>query len=580
MLSSYFVNPESHKRRRHHHGYGNSSSGSDSGDEKKTHSLSLSTSKQRVEKLLPRLRPPPPPQPKAHNGKGETKRLPWGPIPKVLEPGAPAEDATAEALHDSNPENWLPMEIVWDPDCDALAEMFAETRLNERQDMMLPSREECATEAYALTRRAAGEELWDLMIQALDSLGLTRNAYQKQFHEASMQAMAYFIYGAKDYPRLSAKLMREKFLTKIMQAILAVTPRQYGKTTMVGMIVAVFLMFIPGIRIAVFSTGKRASENITDVILGFVYLLDEGKGKNRVISKNQEKIYIAAHASPNGKYNRAEDGLDKSTSVLLSLPANENGTRGFVAHVIILEEAAYMKHSLFKKTVVPALSVNNRVVLAISTPDDENNYYSKLLDAKTPDGKPIFHTIRVGLACQDCVNAGIAHECTHSLTQGPEWQSIRRRQNVAGILADDMDTYARETLGMIVTSSRYAFQPQWITEWTKRPKHVFSTSVGVIHCSIDPSGGGDQSNWAMVSMAFDAGREVVRFLFLFFTFEKMPQPDAARKISITMKCFLVLLVNFDCTRSNTAEIDIEVGCQHEIKHTDICKPRRLQFKSR
>lgn len=41
-------------------------------------------------------------------------------------------------------------------------------------------------------------------------------------------------------------------------------------------------------------------------------------------------------------------------------------------------------------------------LLAISTPLDEFNYYSKLVEQKDENGDPFFKTIKAGRICEDC----------------------------------------------------------------------------------------------------------------------------------------------------------------------------------
>jgi hypothetical protein len=71
-----------------------------------------------------------------------------------------------------------------------------------------------------------------------------------------------------------------------------------------------------------------------------------------------------------------------------------------------MEEAAHMDPKVFKTVVVPLFGVVNTAVLAISSPDDDQNYYSELLELKTKDGQSFFKVIKIGLACDRCVDAG------------------------------------------------------------------------------------------------------------------------------------------------------------------------------
>ena len=55
-------------------------------------------------------------------------------------------------------------------------------------------------------------------------------------------------------------------------------------------------------------------------------------------------------------------------------------------------------------------------LLAISTPATDGaetvNFYSSMMDAQL-HGKPMFKTLKVGLACEACIAAGLATSCSH-----------------------------------------------------------------------------------------------------------------------------------------------------------------------
>src|SRR4051812_37712082 len=90
---------------------------------------------------------------------------------------------------------------------------------------------------------------------------------------------------------------------------------------------------------------------------------------------------------------------------------------------MILEEAAFMPRELFEVVCVPLMGVDHTVTLGISTPDDENNYYSELFNIKTKDGEHLFKVIPVGLACEACIASGKAEKCPHRSNVLPAWKS-------------------------------------------------------------------------------------------------------------------------------------------------------------
>jgi hypothetical protein len=79
------------------------------------------------------------------------------------------------------------------------------------------------------------------------------------------------------------------------QYTLISTPRRWGKTTSVGIFVASVLFSVPESWISVYSTGRRASKALSDLVYKFVMVLEETAGytKTRVIVKNTEELFYA-----------------------------------------------------------------------------------------------------------------------------------------------------------------------------------------------------------------------------------------------------------------------------------------------
>ena len=89
--------------------------------------------------------------------------------------------------------------------------------------------------------------------------------------------------------------------------------------------------------------------------------------------------------------------------------------------MVILEEAAHMDKKVFFEVVVPLLGVKHTAVLAISTPDDEFNYYTQLLELG------LFKVIKIGLTCEACEAMGLA--CTHKIRRLPHWKTMSKSNN-------------------------------------------------------------------------------------------------------------------------------------------------------
>lgn len=166
-----------------------------------------------------------------------------------------------------------------------------------------------------------------------------------------------------------------------------------------------------------------------------------------------------------------------------------------------------MNPQVFYQVVVPLLGVRHTAMLAISTPDDETNYYSELFNLKKEDGSCLFNLISIGLACATCLENAL--QCTHKLDKLPHWKSIERQHLVNTLLASNPDLADRETRGVVKSARRDLFEKQWIRALTARAPYSFSFKPDVIFMAIDPAGGGNMSDFAICSIAYEKGRHVV-----------------------------------------------------------------------
>jgi hypothetical protein len=174
--------------------------------------------------------------------------------------------------------------------------------------------------------------------------------------------------------------------------------------------------------------------------------------------------------------------------------------RGVSADVIILEEAAFIKEELFFKIVSPLIGMNKTAILAISTPDDEFNYYSELANLG------LFREIYLGKPCDACAESGTP--CPHGRKKLPPWKSLQRMDKLDKIIKDKA-LKDRELHGIINTNKQFLFKKVWIRQFISREVYSFQYNCQVIHCAIDPAGGGEGSDYTIGSCAYENGRKVV-----------------------------------------------------------------------
>jgi hypothetical protein len=196
---------------------------------------------------------------------------------------------------------------------------------------------------------------------------------------------------------------------------------------------------------------------------------------------------------------------------MLIVAFSDLGLRGTGAHGITLEEAAFINPAMFFGTIVPLMGMDNTVVIGISSPDDEFNYFSKLLELKRPDQKtPLFLTIQITQACEACQKE--RKLCRHNEALLPPWRTAERQAMIAQIMKADPLLFEREMLGLVRSSdSMFVFDPKLIDEFNLAPRHHFSQPPSIVWVAIDPSGGGALSNYAILSMTFQKGKSIVSF---------------------------------------------------------------------
>lgn len=139
----------------------------------------------------------------------------------------------------------------------------------------------------------SGPQRHALLRKALRSIGLTYSDDQREFTDRMIAACAKLIYKNDLEPNL-ANLLQELKIDELHQELMAIMPRRYGKTMMVAAFVVALLFSIEGIEIGIFSTGRRASQKILELIYWFLLRL----GDMNIIKHNVETIWIQGPHGP------------------------------------------------------------------------------------------------------------------------------------------------------------------------------------------------------------------------------------------------------------------------------------------
>jgi hypothetical protein len=187
--------------------------------------------------------------------------------------------------------------------------------------------------------------------------------------------------------------------------------------------------------------------------------------------------------------------------------------RGTGGGVLILEEAAYINPTLFKRVIIPLMLMDKVVVIGISSPSGETNYCSQLVNCRRPDtGDLIFNTISIGLTCDDCIKWNPGEECDHVFKMLPDHRSEKNLTITKALLANDEDATKQELEGKVDSSTPFPLKKDialFIKRNETKPAYRFQEKVQVLHSAIDPSGGGQQSDWTIITIARESGQYII-----------------------------------------------------------------------
>lgn len=207
----------------------------------------------------------------------------------------------------------------------AARQFCADQRLLEQRRLHVGSRVSRTLSKYTSRALCGGDLRLRNIRKTLNSLGIIRSADQITFHEAFIQACLPHIYG-EDWNSHSVRVLQEMNVKEIHYEVLCMTPRRWGKTWSVSIFVLALLVCVPGIRICVFSTGKRASGSLMQIVLDFLQKVPGGS--ERVMKQNQEELFISP---PNSKAKSASSSASQvaeegaRVSKMYSFPSSVTG---------------------------------------------------------------------------------------------------------------------------------------------------------------------------------------------------------------------------------------------------------------
>jgi hypothetical protein len=337
---------------------------------------------------------------------------------------------------------------------------------------------------------AQGDKLMLKLKQLLDYVPKTyknweRSKMQKMFHRNFLQATCMHLY--RHDPDIDIdNIMKMNGFDNLKQQVLCLTPRRFGKSTSVAMFVAAYVLTVPHSEQCIFSTGRRASQKLLELIRD---MIKSGEHADMFVKCNGETMLV-----------QGPDALD--IRKVHSYPSCAKTLRGCGGDVVYMEEAAFMALDVFFEVIVPLLEMDTTALIAISTPLDGMNFYSEMFDLKGGDGLPLFNQLKIGMSCEKCQKLGKAAECTHMASVVPPWKSAAKFDMVKAIYGDRKDILARESMGQITNDAASVFSQGMVEKLLAKQQWQMQNDAPYVFLGVDPNGGGD-SQMAIVTMVME-----------------------------------------------------------------------------
>ncbi|MDG6996912.1 MAG: phage terminase large subunit [Nitrososphaerota archaeon] len=204
---------------------------------------------------------------------------------------------------------------------------------------------------------------------------------------------------------------QKEFLEDRSKKIIACAGRQVGKSLICAAKALWFAITNPGTTTLIVSSTQRQSSLMFDKILRYVessYLLEQS-----IRRKTRTMIRFS------------------NDSEMVALPCGRHGAslRGHTAHLIIVDEAAFVPEDVITQVVTPMLSTTDGTIIMISTPYDKKHYFYRAFNS------PRWSRYRFKTEDNPLVKKEFLEE------QREEVGEVQFRQEYEAEFADDEKTY-------------------------------------------------------------------------------------------------------------------------------------------
>lgn len=294
-------------------------------------------------------------------------------------------------------------------------------------------------------------------------------------------------------------------------------PRRFGKSTVVAQYVAALMYCCRGLRVLIFSPRLiQAKDMMKNVKMYFNQLPGSAE---RVKEDNVQKLSVLVHDSD--KRNELE-----------CLAGNPLSVRGQGADLLILEEAAFVTSTLMTQGILPMMREKRTRMFAISTPSTvSGSVFGGMMNLKDDGGAPLLKVINLSEMCDKCIEEQKTEcNCKDHVLVTPPWianekelivrklydslnamDDLRRELSGISIQGDQMSAFVvapmKKLSFLLLDKEKKDGDENWA--WVDARHIKACDRVRDVYIAVDPSGGGGNSDTAIVTFTIIDKRTVV-----------------------------------------------------------------------
>lgn len=206
--------------------------------------------------------------------------------------------------------------------------------------------------------QTAGDKRFAAVRKTLDNLRLERTPTERKFHDAFLYACMPAILG-DEWEAVGAAMKDKNEWQDNKLYPVCVAPKFNGKTTAIAMFAAALLLSCPNLTVRILSTGKRASDAMTNKVKDLICNTNGGVDRIKQLTGHSFRV-------------QSTDGAPDSD--LQCVAVSDTTIRGPKPHVLFVDDHEF-GHEQYTQLVVPVMAVRDTAVIAVGRNEQDTDVH-------------------------------------------------------------------------------------------------------------------------------------------------------------------------------------------------------------